>query len=57
VAGGSGILVGMKNTLPLSLIAALGENRVIGVDNSMPWHVPERHPLIPKTTVNIPYRY
>ncbi|CAH0203293.1 Dihydrofolate reductase type 3 [Pseudomonas sp. Bi123] len=30
----------MKKTLPLSLIAALGENRVIGVNNSMPWHLP-----------------
>ncbi|MDN6862222.1 MULTISPECIES: dihydrofolate reductase [Pseudomonas] len=30
----------MKKTLPLSLIAALGENRVIGVDNRMPWHLP-----------------
>lgn len=30
----------MKKSLPLSLIAALGENRVIGVDNSMPWHLP-----------------
>ncbi|WP_458379583.1 dihydrofolate reductase [Pseudomonas chlororaphis] len=30
----------MKKTLTLSLIAALGENRVIGVDNSMPWHLP-----------------
>ncbi|POA30530.1 MULTISPECIES: dihydrofolate reductase [unclassified Pseudomonas] len=30
----------MKKTLPLSLIAALGENRVIGINNSMPWHLP-----------------
>ncbi|WP_223546857.1 dihydrofolate reductase [Pseudomonas sp. A-B-19] len=30
----------MNNTLPLCLIAALGENRVIGVNNSMPWHLP-----------------
>lgn len=30
----------MKKTLPLSLIAALAQNRVIGVDNSMPWHLP-----------------
>ncbi len=36
----SGILAGMTKSLPLSLIAALGENRVIGVDNSMPWHLP-----------------
>jgi dihydrofolate reductase len=30
----------MNNTLPLSLIAALGQNRVIGVNNGMPWHLP-----------------
>lgn len=30
----------MKNSLPLSLIAAIGENRVIGWNNSMPWHLP-----------------
>jgi dihydrofolate reductase len=30
----------MKTSLPLSLIAALGENRVIGIDNRMPWHLP-----------------
>ncbi|AWA42018.1 diacylglycerol kinase [Pseudomonas fluorescens] len=30
----------MNNTLPLCLIAALGENQVIGVNNSMPWHLP-----------------
>ncbi len=30
----------MKKQLPLSLIAALAANRVIGIDNSMPWHLP-----------------
>ncbi|MGV8862501.1 MAG: dihydrofolate reductase [Pseudomonas sp.] len=30
----------MKNSLSLSLIAAIGENRVIGWNNSMPWHLP-----------------
>ncbi|WP_213878416.1 dihydrofolate reductase [Pseudomonas sp. dw_358] len=30
----------MKTSLPLSLIAALGDNRVIGIDNRMPWHLP-----------------
>ena len=30
----------MKNSLTLSLIAAIGENRVIGWNNSMPWHLP-----------------
>ncbi|WP_199824518.1 dihydrofolate reductase [Metapseudomonas resinovorans] len=30
----------MKKTLPLSLIAALAQNRVIGRDNQLPWHLP-----------------
>ncbi|MBD9483544.1 dihydrofolate reductase [Pseudomonas sp. PDM14] len=30
----------MKTTLPLCLIAALAENRVIGRDNQLPWHLP-----------------
>lgn len=35
-----GILVAMNTTLPLCLIAALAENRVIGRDNQLPWHLP-----------------
>lgn len=38
--GASGILAGMNQTLPLCLIAALAENRVIGRDNQLPWHLP-----------------
>lgn len=30
----------MNKTLPLCLIAALAENRVIGRDNQLPWHLP-----------------
>jgi dihydrofolate reductase len=30
----------MKNLLPLCIIAALAENRVIGRDNQLPWHLP-----------------
>ncbi len=30
----------MNQTLPLCLIAALAENRVIGRDNQLPWHLP-----------------
>ncbi|WP_437880190.1 dihydrofolate reductase [Pseudomonas sp. LRF_L74] len=30
----------MNKTLPLCLIAGLAENRVIGRDNQMPWHLP-----------------
>ncbi len=34
------MLAAMKMTLPLSLIAALAHNRVIGRDNQLPWHLP-----------------
>jgi dihydrofolate reductase len=51
---GSGILVGMTKSLPLSLIAALGENRVIGVDNSMPWHLPGDFKYFKATTLGKP---
>ena len=53
-AGRSGILAPMKKTLPLSLIAALGENRVIGVDNSMPWHLPADFKYFKATTLGKP---
>ncbi|MBO3277516.1 dihydrofolate reductase [Pseudomonas schmalbachii] len=29
-----------QTPLPLAMIAALAENRVIGIDNRMPWHLP-----------------
>ncbi|MCH4868103.1 dihydrofolate reductase [Pseudomonas sp. TMW22089] len=44
----------MKKSLPLSLIAALGENRVIGVDNSMPWHLPADFKYFKATTLGKP---
>ncbi|WP_122221771.1 dihydrofolate reductase [Pseudomonas syringae group genomosp. 3] len=44
----------MKTHLPLSLIAALGENRVIGVDNSMPWHLPGDFKYFKATTLGKP---
>ncbi|TWD47411.1 dihydrofolate reductase [Pseudomonas sp. SJZ131] len=52
--GGSGILAAMTKSLPLSLIAALGENRVIGVDNSMPWHLPGDFKYFKATTLGKP---
>ncbi|MCJ8169611.1 dihydrofolate reductase [Atopomonas sediminilitoris] len=30
-----------RTHIPLAMIAALGENQVIGVDNQLPWHLPE----------------
>jgi len=29
-----------QTRLPLAMIAALAQNRVIGLDNRMPWHLP-----------------
>ncbi|TBV02802.1 dihydrofolate reductase [Phytopseudomonas dryadis] len=34
------MLAAMNDSLPLCLIAALAENRVIGRDNQLPWHLP-----------------
>ena len=50
----SAILAAMKKHLPLSLIAALGQNRVIGVDNSMPWHLPADFKYFKATTLGKP---
>src|SRR5690606_26484366 len=38
----SGAILAPMNTtrLPLAMIAALARNRVIGLDNRMPWHLP-----------------
>ena len=44
----------MKTSLPLSLIAALAENRVIGVDNRMPWHLPGDFKFFKATTLGKP---
>jgi dihydrofolate reductase len=44
----------MKKHLPLSMIAALAENRVIGVDNSMPWHLPGDFKYFKATTLGKP---
>ncbi|MCQ6497981.1 dihydrofolate reductase, partial [Vibrio parahaemolyticus] len=30
----------MKTSLPLSLIVAVADNGVIGIDNRLPWHLP-----------------
>ena len=44
----------MNTTLPLSLIAALGENRVIGIENRMPWHLPGDFKYFKATTLGKP---
>ncbi|BBH43776.1 dihydrofolate reductase [Pseudomonas sp. KU43P] len=48
------ILAGMNTSLPLSLIAAHAENRVIGIDNSMPWHLPGDFKYFKATTLGKP---
>jgi len=44
----------MNTSLPLSLIAALAENRVIGIDNRMPWHLPGDFKYFKATTLGKP---
>jgi len=44
----------MKNSLPLCLIAALAENRVIGRDNQLPWHLPADLKHFKATTLGKP---
>ena len=48
------MLAAMKTSLPLSLIAALARNRVIGVDNRMPWHLPGDFKYFKATTLGKP---
>lgn len=38
----------------LSLIVAMGENRVIGVENRLPWHIPEDLKRFKKITMGHP---
>jgi dihydrofolate reductase len=48
------MLAAMKTSLPLSLIAALAQNRVIGIDNRMPWHLPGDFKYFKATTLGKP---
>ncbi len=38
----------------VTLIAAVGRNRVIGTDNAMPWHLPEDFAFFKRTTMGHP---
>ena len=44
----------MKKPLTLSMIAALGVNRVIGFNNRMPWHLPADFKYFKTTTLGKP---
>ncbi|MNM92920.1 Dihydrofolate reductase type 3 [compost metagenome] len=43
-----------QTLLPLAMIAALAENRVIGIDNRMPWHLPADLKHFKATTLGKP---
>lgn len=40
--------------MEIIIIAAMAQNRVIGRDNKMPWHIPEELQLFKKTTMGYP---
>lgn len=40
--------------MEIIIIAAMAQNRVIGRDNKMPWHIPEELRLFKKTTMGYP---
>ncbi|HAQ87860.1 MAG TPA: diacylglycerol kinase, partial [Pseudomonas sp.] len=49
------MLAAMNQTsLPLAMIAALADNRVIGLDNKMPWHLPADLKHFKATTLGKP---
>ena len=43
-----------EKNIKLSMIAAMGRNRVIGKDNDMPWHLPADLQHFKKTTLGSP---
>ncbi len=44
----------MNNPPRISAIAAMARNRVIGIDNAMPWHLPEDLKIFKARTMNKP---
>ncbi|BHH85010.1 dihydrofolate reductase [Desulforhopalus sp. 52FAK] len=40
--------------MEIIIIAAMAQNRVIGVNNTLPWHIPEELKLFKKTTMGCP---
>ncbi|MFO6314407.1 dihydrofolate reductase, partial [Pseudomonas aeruginosa] len=41
---------------PLAMIAALGENRAIGIDNRLPWRLPADLKHFKAMTLDLPLR-
>jgi len=48
------LLSEVTDKMKLSMIAAMGKNRVIGLDNKMPWHLPADLQFFKKTTLGCP---
>jgi dihydrofolate reductase len=40
--------------MEIIIIAAMAQNRIIGINNKMPWHIPEELKLFKKTTIGYP---
>ena len=40
--------------MEIIIIAAMAQNRVIGLNNKLPWHIPEELKLFKKTTMGCP---
>lgn len=40
--------------MEIIIIAAMAQNRTIGIDNKLPWHIPEELKLFKKTTMGCP---
>lgn len=43
-----------EKPIKISMIAAMGKNRVIGLNNDMPWHLPADLQFFKKTTLGCP---
>ncbi len=41
-------------TMEIIIIAAMAKNRIIGLNNKLPWHIPEELKLFKKTTMGCP---
>ncbi|MCK0715510.1 dihydrofolate reductase [Chromohalobacter sarecensis] len=44
----------VDTVVPIALVAAMSRERVIGVDNKMPWHLPEDLKFFKRVTMNKP---
>ncbi|BCL63025.1 hypothetical protein DGMP_37180 [Desulfomarina profundi] len=40
--------------MEIIIIAAMAQNRIIGKNNTLPWHIPEELRLFKKTTMGCP---